>query len=52
MPKTMNLNVRVARSLKDFVSSNIGEDGAYNNVSEYIRNLIRKDKDKADQASF
>lgn len=52
MSKPMSLNVRVSGALGDFVSSNIGETGEYDNASEYIRDLIRKDKAKADQRAF
>ena len=48
----MTLNVRVSGPLGDFVSANVGDAGAYENVSEYVRDLIRKDKDRAEQKSF
>ena len=35
MAEMMTLNVRVSGALKDFVARNVGEDGAYDNVSEY-----------------
>ncbi|MEC3910699.1 addiction module antitoxin [Sphingobium sp. CR2-8] len=44
MSKLMTLNVRVSGALSDFVAANVGDDGAYENVSEYIRDLIRRDK--------
>ncbi|BBF71167.1 MULTISPECIES: ribbon-helix-helix domain-containing protein [Sphingomonadaceae] len=44
MSKPMTLNVRVSGALSDFVSTNIGDSGAYENVSEYVRDLIRRDK--------
>ncbi len=37
MPKPMTLNVRVSGALGDFVATNVGDDGAYENVSEYVR---------------
>ncbi len=52
MPKTMTLNVRLSGPLGDFVAENVGESGLYENVSEYVRDLIRKDKERADQAQF
>ncbi len=52
MPKTMNINVRVKGSLSEFVSSNIDETGDYDNVSEYVRDLIRKDKARIEEKSF
>ena len=46
MAETMTLNVRVGGALKDFVARNVGHDGAYDNVSEYVRDLIRRDLDR------
>jgi Arc/MetJ-type ribon-helix-helix transcriptional regulator len=40
----MTLNVRVSGALGEFVSANVGEAGDYENVSEYVRDLIRRDK--------
>lgn len=48
MSKPMTLNVRVSGALSDFVSANIGDDGAYENVSEYVRDLIRRDKKRVE----
>jgi len=52
MPKTMTLNVRVGGALGDFVAINVGEDGSYENVSEYIRDLIRRDKQQSETQAF
>jgi Arc/MetJ-type ribon-helix-helix transcriptional regulator len=38
-----NLNVRVVGELRQHVMQQIGEQGLYDNASEYIRDLIRKD---------
>jgi putative addiction module CopG family antidote len=46
------MTVRLSGTLSDFVAENVGEDGAYENVSEYIRDLIRRDKDRKEQESF
>jgi antitoxin ParD1/3/4 len=43
MPRTMTLNVRVSGSLGDHVAESVGDDGRYENVSEYVRDLIRRD---------
>ncbi|MFA7604866.1 MAG: addiction module antitoxin [Novosphingobium sp.] len=48
----MTLNVRVSGTLSEFVASNIGGDGAYENVSEYVRDLIRRDKARAETEGF
>ncbi|GAB1390128.1 MAG: hypothetical protein AMXMBFR78_09110 [Rubrivivax sp.] len=53
MPRaTTTLTVRLSGALSDFVAENVGETGEYENVSEYIRDLIRRDKERKDQASF
>jgi Arc/MetJ-type ribon-helix-helix transcriptional regulator len=45
----MTLNVRVSGTLGDFVAANVGDNGAYENVSEYIRDLIRRDKERVER---
>lgn len=52
MPKAMTLNVRVGGRLGDFVATNVGDNGAYENVSEYVRDLIRRDMERADAEAF
>ena len=47
----MNLNVRISGSLSDFVTEAITE-GDYENVSEYVRDLIRRDKERAEREAF
>jgi Arc/MetJ-type ribon-helix-helix transcriptional regulator len=46
MNKPMTLNVRVTGALSDFVAANVGANGDYENVSEYVRDLIRRDKER------
>ena len=52
MPRTTTMTVRVRGALSEFVAANVGEDGAYENVSEYIRDLIRRDKERAEEEAF
>ncbi len=52
MPKTMTLNVRVSGALSEFVAASVGEDGAYENVSEYVRDLIRRDRARTEREIF
>lgn len=52
MSKTTTLTVRVGGALSEFVAENVGENGAYENVSEYIRDLIRRDKERAESQAF
>ena len=51
MSDTMNLNVRISGSLKDFVSDEI-QQGSYENISEYVRDLIRRDKAQVELKAF
>ena len=53
MPRTRTMTVRVSGALSDFVAANTdGDDGAYENVSEYIRDLIRRDKERVEAEAF
>lgn len=52
MSRTTTMTVRVSGALSEFVATNVGEGGAYENVSEYIRDLIRRDKDRAEREAF
>jgi len=47
----MNLNVRISGALSEFVTETISE-GDYENVSEYVRDLIRRDKERAEREAF
>ena len=49
---SMTLNVRVHGALGDFVAENVGEGGSYDNVSEYVRALIRQDRERAEHVRF
>jgi putative addiction module CopG family antidote len=46
------MTIRLSGALADFVGANVGDDGSYENVSEYIRDLIRRDKERADREAF
>lgn len=52
MSRTTTLTVRLSGPLSDFVTSNVSETGSYENVSEYIRDLIRRDKERTEQEAF
>ena len=52
MRRTTTLTVRLSGALGDFVSANVGETGSYENVSEYIRDLIRRDKERSEREAF
>jgi Arc/MetJ-type ribon-helix-helix transcriptional regulator len=46
------ITVRLNNVLGDVVAVNVGETGAYENVSEYLRDLIRRDKERMDKQAF
>ena len=52
MAGSITLNVRVSGALGEFVTAQVGEGGSYENVSEYVRDLIRRDKNEAEAAAF
>lgn len=52
MSRTTTMTVRVGGALSDFVAANVGDEGSYENVSEYIRDLIRRDKERAEAEAF
>ena len=49
---TTTMTVRLSSTLSDFVAANVGEHGAYENVSEYMRDLIRRDKERIEREAF
>ncbi|GHG34186.1 ribbon-helix-helix domain-containing protein [Paracoccus aerius] len=52
MAQTTTMTVRLGPVLSDFVATNVGKDGSYENVSEYVRDLIRRDKERAETEAF
>ena len=52
MSRTTTMTVRISGALSDFVSANVGDQGSYENVSEYIRDLIRRDKERIEAEAF
>jgi putative addiction module CopG family antidote len=46
------MTVRLNATLSEFVAANVGEHGAYENVSEYMRDLIRRDKERVEREGF
>ena len=52
MSRTTTMTVRLSGALSDFVAANVGENGSYENVSEYIRDLIRRDKERTEKEAF
>ncbi len=52
MSQTTTMTVRLKGALSRFVAENVGEHGAYDNVSEYVRDLIRRDKERVEAEAF
>jgi len=52
MSRATTATVRLSGALNDFVEANIGEDGAYEDAGEYIRDLIRRDKERVEREVF
>lgn len=48
MRRSTTMTVRLGGALGDYVASNVGENGSYENVSEYVRDLIRRDKERSE----
>lgn len=52
MSRTTTMTVRLSGALSDFVAANVGENGSYESISEYVRDLIRCDKERAEREAF
>lgn len=52
MSQTTTMTVRISGALSEFVASNVGEHGSYENISEYVRDLIRRDKERVEREAF
>lgn len=52
MSQKTTLTVRLSGALSDYVAANIGDNGSYENVSEYVRDLIRRDRERSQQQAF
>ena len=52
MSRTTTMTVRLGGVLGDFVSTNVGENGPCENVSEYFRDLVRRGKEHSERAAL
>ena len=52
MAKSMNLSVRLTEPLTEYVSGRVGPEGDYDNASEYVRDLIRRDREREERRAF
>jgi antitoxin ParD1/3/4 len=46
------INIRVSGQLRAYIETQIGENGFYESVSEYIRSLIRADYERSEQKKW
>jgi len=46
------LTVRLSGALREFVAASVSEQGEFENVSEYLRDLIRRDKAHKESVAF
>ena len=49
MSRISTITVRLSGDLGDFVAAIVGVAGAYQSVGEYIRALIRRDKERVER---
>lgn len=52
MAKSPSLNIPLTDKLKEFIASQCGKGTLYSTPSEYVRDLIRHDRDLKEVASF
>lgn len=52
MRKTMTLNIRLGGVLADFVAAKVAHAGTYETAAEYVRDLIRRDMERAQREAF
>lgn len=50
MSRTKITTIRLPGASSDFVAANVGENGACDDVSEYVPDLIRHDKQPVEKA--
>ena len=46
------MTVRLSGELSEFVANNVDKNGSYENISEYVRSLIRNDKNRFEKEPF
>ena len=52
MKRTTTISVRLSRGLCDFVAARVGKGGIYQNVGEYIRDLVHQDMKRVEQEAL
>ena len=49
MSRLTTMAVRVNGTLREFIATKTGEHGTYENISEYVCDLIRRDKERSER---
>ena len=52
MSQTTTMTARISGGLSAFAASSVGENGSCETISEYVRDLIRRDKNRPEQEAF
>ncbi len=52
MTRITTLKIRLSAALKEFVAGHVGDAGPYESASEYVRDLIRRDKERVEGEKF
>jgi antitoxin ParD1/3/4 len=52
MTRITTMTIRLSVEFKEFVDGHVGEAGSYESASEYIRDLIRRDKARMEREAF
>ena len=52
MSRLTTMAVPVNGTLREFIAAKTGEHGAYENISEYVRDLIRRDEERSEREAF
>ena len=52
MARNITMTVHLGEALSEFVATHIGETGSYEDAGEYVRDLIRRDKERLEQPAF
>ncbi|HEV2556750.1 MAG TPA: transcriptional regulator [Bosea sp. (in: a-proteobacteria)] len=52
MSATMTTTIELNGPLGDFVADKVGENGPYADAGEYIRDLIRRDRERSEREAF
>jgi Arc/MetJ-type ribon-helix-helix transcriptional regulator len=52
MTRTMTMTVHLDETLSQFVATSVGKHRAFDDAGEYVRDLIRRDKERTEREAF